>query len=231
MSRITPRRHLRRAMALMALPMVLLLALPAWGGVIVDSDLTPEQAIEANQPPDTPQDVLRQLTLVPVLYFGLDGLEHQGQVVVHKALAGDIRRVFEVILATRFPLESVLPVAHPLIQAKGPYGLSPDTNNTSAYAWRPITGGGTVSLHALGLAIDINPRLNPYRKGDLVLPPGAAYDPARPGTLTTDSPVVREFKRLGWEWGGDWGARGKVDFMHFQKVPAELAPWVKAHGR
>ncbi len=231
MRRIILRRRMCRMVAFIPLLAVLLLALPARGEMIVDSDLTPEQAIEANQPPDTPQDVLRQLTVVTVQYYGFDNTPHQGQVVVHKALAEDIRRVFEVILATSFPIESILPIAHPLIQAKGPYGLSSDTNNTSAYVWRPITGGGAVSLHALGLAIDINPRLNPYRKGDLILPPGAVYDPAKPGTLTPDCPVVREFKRLGWEWGGDWAAKGKVDFMHFQKIPAELAPWAKGYGR
>ena len=69
---------------------------------------------------------------------GYDGRVHQGQIVVHEALLSDIRQVFDVILKTRFPVESVLPIAHPVIQCKGPYGLSPDTNNTSGYVWRPI---------------------------------------------------------------------------------------------
>lgn len=208
-----------------------LCALSASAAAIVDSNLTDPQAIRLNQPPDTPQDVLRQLVVVDVRYYGFDQKLHQGQVVVHKELAPDIREIFTLILENRFPIESVLPVAHPLVQQKGPFGLSPDTNNTSAYAWRPLTGGRTVSLHGLGLAIDLNPRLNPYTRGAKTLPPGAVYDPARPGTLTPQSPVVQAFKQLGWEWGGDWAALGKIDYMHFQKIPNGLEPWVQGYQK
>ena len=192
----------------------------------MDSDLTREQAVYANQPPDVPAEVQARLAVVEVDYLGFDGQAHQGQVVIHQALAEDIRQVFRVMLDTGFPLESVLPVAHPLNQAKGPYGLSPDTGNTSGWAWRPGVGTGEVSLHGLGLALDINPRLNPYVRGETILPPGAAYDPARPGTLTANSPVVRAFKALGWSWGGDW-SKGYKDFMHFQKIPQGLEDWVE----
>lgn len=217
---------------LLLAPLLLLAACAPRAAVpVVDSALTPAQAIYAFQPPDTPADVQRQLAVVEVRYYGFDRELHQGQVVAHRALAQDIREVFAVILASRFPVESVLPVAHPDLQHKAPFGLTPHTNNTSAYAWRSAVGSHSVSLHGLGLAIDINPRQNPYVKGDLVIPPGADYDPSRPGTLTPDSPVVRAFKGLGWEWGGDWAAQGKLDFMHFQKVPPELAPWVAGYRR
>ncbi|MGE4553753.1 MAG: M15 family metallopeptidase [Desulfovibrionaceae bacterium] len=203
-----------------------------WGCVplVVDSDLTRDQAVYANQPPDVDWRVQAQLVVVSVRYWGFDGGLHQGQLVVHRALAADVRAVFEVIEHTHFPIESVLPIAHPLIQAKGPWGLSSDTGNTSAWVWRAITGHDYLSLHALGLAVDINPRLNPYIKGDLVIPAGSVHDPSRPGALTRDGPVVAAFRRLGWEWGGDWtedGAGGRTDWMHFQKIPPELADWVR----
>jgi hypothetical protein len=35
--------------------------------------------------------------------------------------------------------------------------------------------------HALGMAIDINPHINPYIKGELILSPGATYDNIQPG--------------------------------------------------
>ncbi len=98
--------------------------------------------------------------------------------------------------------------------------MSPDTNNTSAYVWRPIVGARKLSMHAMSMAIDINPRLNPYIKGDLILPPGATCDLSLPGTIGPESPVVKAFKRMGWEWGGDWAAKGKIDYMHFQKITA-----------
>ncbi|BBD08301.1 M15 family metallopeptidase [Desulfovibrio ferrophilus] len=209
----------------------ILCSLPACTPAIVDSALTDIQAIWTNQPPDAPEEIQQQLVAVDVHYYGFDRKLHQGQVVIHKELAPDIRQLFAVIRETRFPVESVLPIAHPLVQLKGPFGLSPDTNNTSAYVWRPIVGSRTVSLHGLGLAIDFNPRLNPYCKGDLILPPGATYEPTKPGTLTPGSRVVQAFKELGWEWGGDWAEKGKVDYMHFQKIPSQLEPWVKNYRK
>ncbi len=199
-------------------------------GAVIDSCLTRDEAIYSNQPPDVISCVQEKLAVVDVRYYGFDGQVHQGQVVIHEALVEDIIQVFDIIHRTRFPVESVLPISHDLIQRKGPYGLSPDTNNTSGYAWRPIVDGQRLSMHALGLAVDINPRQNPYTRGDLILPPNASYKPSVPGTLAPDSPVVQAFKKLGWEWGGDW-TQGPVDFMHFQKVPLRWDKWVDQYRR
>jgi hypothetical protein len=208
----------------------LALVLTGCSPVLFDSSLTNDQGIYSNQPPDVIQNIQKNLVVVPVRYHGMDGRIHQGQVVIHKALENDIRTIFDVIKRKRFPVESVLPIAHPVIQKKGPYGLSSDTNNTSGYVWRPIVNSRKLSMHALGLAIDINPRLNPYIKGDLVLPAGSTYDPSTPGTFAADSPIVRAFKKLGWEWGGDW-TQGAIDYMHFQKIPPNLKDWVKEHRK
>lgn len=219
---------MRRASCLPScLLLVAAFVLSGCGIPVVDSSLDRQQAVYDNQPPDAMEDIQRQLTVVDVRYYGFDHKLHEGQVVIHQALADDIRKVFEVMRESRFPVESVIPIAHPVIQLKGPYGLSPDTNNTSAYVWRPMVGSSRVSMHGLGLAIDINPRLNPYIKGDLVLPPDATYDPERPGTLTQRTRVVRAFRELGWEWGGHWAHSGKVDYMHFQKIPEGLEDWVQ----
>jgi len=193
--------------------------------VVYDSNLTAREAIYANQPPDVMPEIQKELVVVPVRYYGIDGRVHQGQVVVNRALEEDVRKVFAVIKRSHFPVESVIPIAHPEIQKKGRYGLSSDTNNTSGYAWRPIVHSHHLSKHALGLAIDINPRKNPYIKGDLVVPQGATYDPSDPETLLPDSPVVTAFKKLGWEWGGDWTSL--KDYMHFQKNPSRLHTWVE----
>ena len=189
--------------------------------------LTPFQAVYENQPPDVDSRVLEQLTLVSVNYVDEDGVPQNGQIVIHKALADDIQEVFKLIYDTQFPVASVLPIAHPIIQKKGPYGISPCTDNTSGYVWRPGVGLSRLSMHALGMAIDINPHINPYIKGKLTLPPGATYCMERPGTLTPDSPVVLLFKKRGWAWGGDWAAKGKVDYMHFEKIPQGWEGWVQ----
>lgn len=71
-------------------------------------------------------------------------------------------------------------------------------------------------MHSYGFALDINPLQNPYIKGAVVLPKGAVYDPAVPGTLTGTCAVVKTFKRLGWTWGGEW--KSLKDYQHFEKV-------------
>lgn len=184
---------------------------------VVDSALTPREAIYSNQPPGTPEGVLRDLELIDVLHHGFDGKVHKGQLVVHKDLAQDVREVFALMLEIGYPVYSVLPVAHPEIQKKGPYGMNPDTDNTSAYVYRDAVGGGKLSMHATGRAVDINPRQNPYIRGEVRLPPRSAYDPEHPATLTPEHPVVQAFKSRGWNWGGDWQHRGLVDYMHFEK--------------
>ncbi len=184
---------------------------------VVDSALTPREAIHDNQPPGTPESVLRDLELVDVLHHGFDGKVHKGQIVVHKDLAQDVREIFALILETGYPVYSVLPVAHPEILKKGPYGMNPDTDNTSAYVYRAAVGGKKLSMHATGRAVDLNPRQNPYIRGELQLPPRSTYDPTHPATLTPEHPVVRAFKSRGWSWGGDWQTKGLVDYMHFEK--------------
>ncbi len=189
---------------------------------IVDSAMTFSQAVLENQPPGTPAGIQQKQTLVTVRYYGYDGKIHQGQIVMDRALADDVRRAFQTALNEKFPIESVLPVAHPANLAKAPYGLTPDTNNTSGFVYRPMVSGNKLSYHARGWALDINPRQNPYISGKKILPPGAHYDPAQPGTLISGHPLVKAFKAMGWSWGGDWSSH--KDYMHFQKKPAASQP-------
>lgn len=186
---------------------------------IVDSDMNFSQAVLENQPPGASAAIQQKQALITVRYYGYDGNVHQGQIVMDKALAKDVRDAFALALKLRFPVESVLPVAHPSNLAKAPFGLTPDTNNTSGYVHRPMVSGKSLSYHARGWALDINPRQNPYIKGKTVLPPGAQYDPALRGTLHAGHPLVKAFKAMGWTWGGDWSSL--KDYMHFQKRPAQ----------
>ncbi len=184
---------------------------------IVDSDLSVHQAIYENQPPGTPVSVQLDLELLDVLYWGFDGKVHKGQIVVHKDLVRDTGEIFSLMLKIRYPVYSVLPIAHPEIQKKAPYGLSPDTDNTSGYVFRKMVKGKKLSMHAVGRAIDLNPRQNPYIRGELQLPPRSSYDPDNPATLTPEHPVVKAFKAREWRWGGDWAQKGRPDYMHFEK--------------
>jgi peptidoglycan L-alanyl-D-glutamate endopeptidase CwlK len=181
-----------------------------------------EKALAQNPTFPCPPEMLDRQVLVEVDFYDFDGAAAEGVVVIDRDLASDVRELFEAIFADGFPIASAIPVAD--LRFEWDDDRSMVANNTSGFNYRPMTGGtvGTgvdtsrLSAHALGRAIDINPLLNPYIKGDIVKPNGAVYNPAWPGTIAADSFIVKFLKERGWIWGGDWTSL--KDYQHFEKV-------------
>jgi len=177
-------------------------------GFVIDSDVAFEEAVAGIS---IPQNILENLRLVDVYYYGFDEKLHKGQVVVHKEVVLDIIEIFEFIRESHFPIEKVVPISK--------YGWSDEKsmqdNNTSAFNYRFISGSRVISNHAAGLAIDINPALNPYIKNGDSLPKNCTYDTTKAGTISSGSLLVKEFKQRGWQWGGDW--KSLKDYQHFEK--------------
>jgi hypothetical protein len=99
------------------------------------------------------------LRLVKVPYVDFDGRSRTGDLVVHKTVAKEVGAIFVEIYRMRFPIDKIRLIDE--------YGASDDAatadDNTSAFNCRPITGlAGQFSKHSYGVAIDINPFLNPY---------------------------------------------------------------------
>ncbi|HNW39767.1 MAG TPA: M15 family metallopeptidase [Candidatus Omnitrophota bacterium] len=181
---------------------------------IIDSNVTLSEALKKYAPPELKE----KQELVEVLYYSFDGRIHQGQLVIDKRLTEDIRQVFRVARENKFPIASVIPISSDRFLKNGKWNEDDQSmfaNNTSAFNYRTVTGGKSLSKHAYGFAIDINPVQNPYIKGKIVLPPNAAYDIRESGTLSYDSPVVKCFINLGWTWGGNW--KSLKDYQHFEK--------------
>jgi len=170
--------------------------------------LTLEQALSGKE---IPQHIKENLVLIDVEYWSFDAREKMGQLVIHRELAAEVEAIFAEIAAARFPIEKIIPVAA--------YDWSDDAsmedNNSSAFNYRNIVGGENLSQHAYGRAIDINPRQNPYVKGDIVLPQNAVYAPDVPGTIVSEDIVVSVFLKRGWDWGGNW--QRLKDWQHFEK--------------
>ncbi len=177
--------------------------------IIVDSELTLEEALAGLK---IPQNIRKTLAIITVKYWGFDNKIHKGQLVINKKLSDEVKQIFNEIFNLRFPIKSVIPIVK--------FGWNDEksmlANNTSAFNYRKIKGTERLSNHAFGIAIDINPLLNPYVKKNSVEPEGASYNPELPGTITENSDVVKIFKSHGWNWGGDW-TRGK-DYQHFEKT-------------
>ncbi|TQM14439.1 M15 family metallopeptidase [Pseudonocardia kunmingensis] len=153
------------------------------------------------------------LRYVTVAFRGFDGAAHTGELIVAARVADDVAAAFRELFAADFPIEEMRVVEEAELTAP-PTG---DDNNTTAFVCRPAVGLTRWSAHALGLAVDVNPFQNPYRKGDLVLPElASAYldrDRDLPGMIVDGGPVVTAFERIGWAWGGRW--RSPVDLHHF----------------
>lgn len=167
--------------------------------------------LEALHGSPAPLEVIETQTLLDLPYLDFEGTVQTGQLVVHRDLATEVSAIFQEVLAVRFPIFQMRPV----VDFQWSDDLSMEANNCSAFNYRLKVGKASLSAHATGRAIDINPRQNPYLRDELVLPSGANYDVAAPGTLLADGPVVRAFESRGWTWGGRWT---KIkDFHHFEK--------------
>lgn len=178
--------------------------------VSVDSDMSEAEALGTNQ---FPREVLDRMELIDVEYWGFDGAEHRGQIVIDRGLAVEVRQIFSELREAHFPIEKVVPISH----YRWNDGASMADNNTSGFNYRRVETaygrGRSLSKHSFGRAIDLNPRVNPMTTAER--DSKQPYDPEAKGALTNDSRAVRIFRAHGWQWGGAW--RGGKDYQHFVK--------------
>lgn len=97
-----------------------------------------------------------------------------------------------------------------------------DPGGPGAYNCRPITGGKGYSLHAYGIAADINPSRNPYGRDLVTDMPRKMVDEIEALRTNSGKQVFR--------WGGDWDGDNieddrTFDAMHFEIActPADIA--------
>jgi len=168
------------------------------------------QAIDGSP---APLEIIDRLSLLDVFYYSFDGVRRQGQIIVNSDLEDDVSEIFSLIEKIRFPLGAVIPI----VAYKWDDHASMAANNCSGFNFRVVEGTTKLSLHALGRAVDINPVQNPIIYADgRIAPTGANYNPEKAGTLHADHPLVREFLRRGWHWGGNF--EQFKDYHHFEKL-------------
>jgi D-alanyl-D-alanine carboxypeptidase len=155
---------------------------------------------------------LRRLRLA---YWGFDGRAHTGTLIVSVKAVAPLTRVFARLYAARFPLRRLRQID----AYGGSDERSLDADNTAAFNCRYAVAPGPKrwSVHAYGLAVDVNPVENPYLEGGRVHPrAGRAYldrSRFRPGMAFRGGLLVRAFAAVGWQWGGRWS--GSPDYQHF----------------
>jgi D-alanyl-D-alanine carboxypeptidase len=170
-----------------------------------------------------------RLNLINFSYVDFSGrLLDDGEIVVMDAAAEHVLDIFTALRKIRFPIAKARLMNH----YDGNDDASMADNNTSAFNVRDITGGATLSLHAYGLAIDINPVQNPFAKRSgptLTFSPPVGVEnanrlndrPGKPTRLGMAEAVIDIFADHGFLiWGGYWD--DPIDYQHFQ-VSRKLA--------
>ena len=161
--------------------------------IIIDSRFTFTEAIEGA---NAPQNIIDELELIDVTYISTDSKLHKGQILTNKRLVADIKEIFEVMLQQEFVIERAIPI----VAYNWSDSISMANNNTYSFCYRDTS----YSLHAKGVAIDINPRFNPLRwkiENRPNQPLGAVLDTTVNGTLHPNHPIVKEFSKRGFRWG------------------------------
>ncbi len=156
------------------------------------------------------------LSYLQISHWDFEESLRLGELIVHKAVAQEVLDIFEELFRSQFPIQRM----HLISEYAGDDDRSMRDNNTSAFNCRPVRGENRVaSRHSYGLAIDINPLINPYVKDGEVSPPeGERYADRRipaKGKILKGGPCYRAFKDRGWDWGGDW--RTLKDYQHFER--------------
>ena len=138
-----------------------------------------------------------QLRLLRLSYWGFDGKERVGSLVVRDRVARSVVDVFRRLHAARFPIRRLRKVD----AYRGSDDASMAADNTSGFNCRFVSGTRRWSQHAYGEAIDVNPVENPYVQGARVSPPsGRAFRRSRPPQARHGR--VRRRARAGVRRGG-----------------------------
>lgn len=150
---------------------------------------------------------LSDLRHVRVRHWNMEGHETTGELVCNALIADDLRDIFEELYLAHYPIHSVRLIDD--------FGADDDAsmaaNNTSAFCYRNVAGTQSLSCHARGLAIDINPKDNPVAKPRTKGGP----IPKTPHVINEQDACYKAFRKRGFTWGGHW--RSLKDYQHFER--------------
>lgn len=177
----------------------------------------PAQAEDGQEPEIT----LDELRYIHILHYNFDGNAVEGELICNEAIAQDLIEIFYELYRNEYQLERVLLID----EYDGDDTASMEDNNTSCFNYRLVEGTSSLSKHALGLAIDVNPFYNPYitynKDGSENVSPAAAEfyadrSASFPYKIDENDLCYKLFIQHGFIWGGNWNSN--KDYQHFQKT-------------
>ena len=160
------------------------------------------------------------LRYISVLYYNFENQIQTGEIICNKAIAKDLVEIFYELYCNQYQIDKIRLVD----EYNADDDLSCADNNTSCFNFRTVDGSNTLSKHAQGVAIDINPFQNPYvtypNGKERISPAGSEPYADRSSGLshmiTEDDLCYKLFIEHGFTWGGHW--KTLKDYQHFQKA-------------
>jgi len=163
---------------------------------------------------------VEDLRYLRVLHKDIDGCTIVGEMIANQSIADDLLEIFRALYDAGYPIERMRLIDD--------YDADDETsmldNNSSCFNYRRKAHMSSVSKHAYGEAVDINPLYNPYYRvtasGARIIEPaaGAAYVDRSgdfPYKIERGDLCHRLFLEHGFHWGGTW-TRSK-DYQHFER--------------
>ncbi|MCD7818364.1 MAG: M15 family metallopeptidase [Lachnospiraceae bacterium] len=164
---------------------------------------------------------LRYLTL---LHYNFNHEVQVGEMIVHKNIEDKVLAIFEELFQAEYEIQSIYLIDNYWTgDADTTDSASIEQNNTSCFNYRAVTGGSSLSKHAYGCAIDINPQQNPYvwytSDGTLAWSHSNANDyidrtSGNAHVIVSGDICCSTFEKYGFSWGGYWS--NPIDYQHFE---------------
>lgn len=178
---------------------------------------------------------LDDLTYIKMLHYNYDGDIVVGEMIVNKVIIDEVREVFSNLFLLKYQINSMRLID----DFWDKDGITSDrnsvaSNNSSGFCYRKIPNKITLSNHALGLAIDINPLDNPYtpRNSDGTFDYSLLTDYEKnllvdreekakenKHIITLNDSICKVFASVGYECGGIWPLQSdefSCDWQHFE---------------
>lgn len=167
---------------------------------------------------------LTDLRYLRVRYINYNGDEKDGEMIVNKKIAKDVVQIFYELYKIKYPIHRMKLVD----EYDSDDNNSMENDNTSCFNYRPTSEtSSNLSMHALGLAIDINPRINPCVGGTHgLLPYNSKLYKNRSAEkcrgkyakmmIHKNDKAYKIFNKHGFCWGGEW--KSMKDYQHFYKI-------------
>lgn len=163
---------------------------------------------------------VEDLRYLLVLHRDDEGNAIVGEMVCASSIADDLMEIFKALYQAKYPIEKMRLIDY----YDSDDEASMRDNNSSCFNQRDITAGGRRSKHSFGLAVDINPRYNPYYKarasGKVIVKPEESVEfldrnASFPYKIKKGDLCYRLFKAHGFRWGGEWAS--SKDYQHFER--------------